>query len=268
MRLLAASWLVCLVSLGFEPKGLTPAAPAQPSPAVRQWEKGQQAMMAGDMDGAIVNYQESLRLDPDLARNYLGLAAASLEKGAEKAAAEYMGTYLRRQPEHTAVRVHYGDLLVRLGRPREARQQYERFVADAQSRPALADEHLVHCHSKLMEIAESQEDGYGEHLNRGIGLYLLAKQREAYPDAGGEMSAESMLCKAAGELTLASRDRPDEARPCWYLSAVWTELAQRRPAARWLRAAEEAAPFTYLTPGERTALRLACRQESADARSH
>ena len=65
------------------------------------------------------------------------------------------------------------------------------------------------------------------------------------------MSAESLLCKAAGELILARRERPDEARPCWYLFEVWSQLAQRQPAARWLRAAEDAAPFSYLTPAER-----------------
>jgi hypothetical protein len=154
-----------------------------------------------------------------------------------------------------------------LGRPHEARDQFERFVVDAQTRPPLAQEHLVHCHSQLMEIAESQEDEYGEHLHRGIGLYLLAKERAALSEADGEMSTEGMLCRAAGELTLASHGRPDEARPCWYLSVVWTELAQRRPAIRWLHAARAAAPFTYLTPGERAALRLASRQDAAEARS-
>jgi tetratricopeptide (TPR) repeat protein len=237
------------------------------SPALRVWEQGQQAILDGDADAAIAAYRESLRLDPGLTRNYLSLAAACLEKGQDAAAADHMAVYVRRQPDHFVVRVHYADLLLRLGRPLEAREQFERFVADVQSRPALAEEHLIHCHSKLMEIAESQEDDYGEHLNRGIGLYLLAKQRQALPEsAGGEISAEGMLCKAAGELTLATRGRPDEARPCWYLSAVWTELAQRRPATRWLRAARAAAPFSYLTPGERDALRLACRQ--CDTESH
>jgi tetratricopeptide (TPR) repeat protein len=216
-------------------------------------------MLRADTDAAIAAYRESLRLDPELSRNYLSLAAAFLEKGQDTTAAEHMGNYLRLQPDHVVVRVHYADLLLRLGRPSEAREQFERFVADAQVRPALAEEHLVHCHSRLMEIAEGLEDEYSEHLHRGIGLYLLAKQRAELPDAPGELSAEGMLCKAAGELTLASRGRPDEARPCWYLSAVWTELAQRRPAARWLRAAEAAAPFSYLTPGERDALRLASR---------
>jgi tetratricopeptide (TPR) repeat protein len=270
MRLCAAATIICFCCLGSEPAAVpTDSASRAPAanPALRLWEQGQQAMLAGDADGAITAYNASLRLEPGLARNYLSLAAACLEKGQDTVAADHMANYLRHQPEHIVVRVHYADLLLRLGRPKQAREQFERFVADVQGSPALAEEHLVHCHSRLMEIAESQDDDYGEHLNRGIGLYLLAKQRQALPaSAGGEMSAEGMLCKAAGELTLATKGRPDEARPCWYLAAVWTELAQRRPATRWLRAAREAAPFSYLTPAERDSLCLACRQCETEAR--
>jgi tetratricopeptide (TPR) repeat protein len=261
MRLRAAALLACLCCLGSDPATPTPVV----SPAVRLWEQGQQAILAGDANGAIAAYRESLRLDPHLTRNHLSLAAACLDKGEDGTAAEHMGTYLRLQPEHFVVRVHYADLLFRLGRLLEARQEYERFIADAQNRPALAEEHLVHCHSRLMEIGEDQEDEYAEHLHRGIGLYLLAKQRATLAETGHDMSAEGMLCKAAGELSLATRDRPEEARPCWYLSAVWTELAQRRPATRWLRAAAAAAPFSYLTPGERDALRRARRQSEAES---
>jgi tetratricopeptide (TPR) repeat protein len=256
---------VALLLSGLTFGGPEPAATM--SPAMRLWELGQRAMLAGDMEGALAAYRESLRQDPGLSRNYLSLAAASLERGEDSAAANYMADYLQRQPEHFVARVHYADLLLRLGRPQEAREQFEQFVADAQSRPALAEEHLIHCHSKLMEIAASQDDDYGEHLHRGIGLYLLAKERETLPDPDGEMSAEGMLCKAAGELALAIHGRPGEARPCWYLSAVWTELAQRRPATRWLRAARAAAPFSYLTPSERAALQLACRQEETQTRA-
>jgi tetratricopeptide (TPR) repeat protein len=263
MRLRSAASVLCLCCLGADPIASVPAPPS--SAAQRLWEQGQKAILGGDTDGAIAAYRESLRLDPGMARNHLSLAAAFMEKGEEGPAADQMADYLRGQPDHFIVRLHYAELLLRLGRPREAQDQFERFIADAQTRPALAEEHLVHCHSKLMEIAQSKEDDYGEHLHRGIGLYLLAKQRAALPDPSGELSVEGLLCKAAGELALATRGRPDEARPCWYLSVVWRELAQRRPATRWLHAAEGAAPFTYLTPGEREGLRMACRQCEAEA---
>jgi Tfp pilus assembly protein PilF len=257
--------LICLGVFGSDPA--TPAPTVPGSPAVQMWERGQRAMLAGDSDSAAAAFRESLHLDPKLTRNYLSLAAVYLEKGEEEPAADNMANYIRLQPDHFIVRLHYADLLLRLGRPRDARAQFERFIAAIQTQPELAEEHLIHCHSKIMEIAAGQEDDYAEHLHRGIGLYLLAKQRQTLPDADGDMSAEGMLCKAAGELAMAIHGQPAEARPCWYLSAVWTELAQRRPAARWLHAAREAAPFSYLTPAEREALRLACRQEEERART-
>ena len=78
------------------------------------------------------------------------------------------------------------------------------------------------------------------------------------------LSTEALLCKAAAELGLARMKRPSEARPCWYLHEVWSRLAQQHPAARWLRAAEAAAPFSYLTPAEQRDLRLACRLLDAE----
>jgi tetratricopeptide (TPR) repeat protein len=260
MRLRAAAVVVCLCCLGSDPT--SPAPPG--NSAMGLWEKGQQAMLDGNADAAMAAYRESLRLDPGLSRNYLSLAAACLEKGQDTRAADFLADYIRRQPDHFLVRLHYADLLVKLGRPKDARAQFQQFIADAQPRPELARDHLIHCHSQLMELAEADSDDYGEHLHRGIGLYLLARQRAELPESAVGLSEEGLLCKAAGELTLAYRARPEEARPCWYLSAVWTELAQRRPAGRWLRSADAAAPFTYLTPSERESLRLACQRAEAE----
>ena len=116
-----------------------------------------------------------------------------------------------------------------------------------------------------MDIAQRIEDDYASHLHRGIALYWLARQRGELPDDGGELSSESLLCQSASELVLARRQRPDEARPCWYLHEVWTRLAQNQPATRWLRAAEEAAAFSYLTPAEQQRLHFARRQNAEDA---
>ena len=110
-----------------------------------------------------------------------------------------------------------------------------------------------------MEIAEAGEDGYGEHLHRGIGLFLLARQRAVLPDPEGALSSEALLCKAAGELTLAHLAKTDEARPSWYLHEVWSRLAQQQPARRFLREAAQAAPFSYLTAAEQRSLQLACQ---------
>jgi hypothetical protein len=246
-----------------------PVSAEEPSavstPAQRLWEQGQNALRDGRTDEAMQLYQRSLALDPNLADNHLSLAAAYLDKSDDEHAGEQLARYLEARPHHCIVRAHYAELLLRLNEVHAARLQYERFDADAQDQVELAGQELVHCHSRLMELAEREDDDYAAHLHRGIGLYLLARQQESLPDDEEGYSAESLLCKAAGELILAGRERPDEARPCWYLFEVWSQLAQRQPAARWLRAAKTAA-FSYLTPAERRDLETAVRSLEAEAR--
>jgi tetratricopeptide (TPR) repeat protein len=252
-------WLwLCVLCVGCQ--AAPPLEAADPPGEARQlWAQGQRAMREGKPDDAIQYYEQSLTADRSVARTHLSLAAAHLEKGDEAGAEPHLAKYVAAFPEHCVVRAHYAELLLRLDRSREARTQFERFVADAQDVPELASRHLIHCHSRLMEIAEAGGDEYNAHLHRGIGLYLLACERAGLPDAGGgELNVESVLCRAAGELTLARVERRDEARPCWYLYHVWSRLAQRQPAARHLREADRAAPFSYLTPAEKRDLQMAC----------
>jgi tetratricopeptide (TPR) repeat protein len=236
-----------------------PAFAQDPAAQARQlWVRGQEAMRQGKPDEAIKYYEQSLAADPAQKRGQLSLAAAYIQRGDEAGAARHLAQYVAAFPEQHVARAHYAELLLRLQRPQEARAQFERLVADVQDVPELALKHLVHCHSRLMEIAEAEGDEYAEHLNRGIGLYLLARERAGLPDPEeGDLSVESVLCKAAGELTMARMARRDEARPCWYLYAVWSRLDQRQPALRHLREADATAAFSSLTPAERRDLELA-----------
>jgi len=241
--------------------GIPAANPASPvTPAQRLWEQGQQAMLDGQVDVAVQYYQKCLQLEPKLARTYLSMAAAFLEKGQDRTAATWMARYLEHQPDHHLVRCHYAELLIRLKQPAQARQQLERFVADIQDETELADQHLVRSHSRLMDIAALEQDEYAEHLHRGIGLFVLACQRAELPEPEGTLSTEGLLCQAAGELTAARMQCPEEARASWYLFQTWKHLAQQQPALKALRQAEEAAPFSYLTPAEQRDLQLAWRQ--------
>ncbi len=252
---LFASWLIAAPLA---------AAPAEPSAAVRLWERGQDSMRDGRTDEAIRWYSQSLQLDPKLARNFLSLAAAHISLGEEAESADWLARYVAAQPDHHIIRLHYAELLLRLGKTPDGRDQLERFIADVQERDDLADAHLLDCHTRLMQIAEAGDDDYGEHLNRGIGLYLLACQRRNSRISTTLLPRRRCFAKSAAELGLARMRRPTEARPCWYLHEVWSRLAQHHPAARWLRAAEAAAPFSYLTPAEQHGLRLACRQLDAE----
>jgi hypothetical protein len=206
--------------------------------------------------------EQAPQAEADPARSHLSEAASCLEKGDEEHACPHLARYLAAHPEHLVVRGHYAEVLMRLQRWQEARSEYERCAADAQALGEGGLRQQVHCHSRLMEIAEAQEEEYDEHLHRGIGLYLLARVQAAGPDEDGQ-DPQSLLCKAAAELSLAHLERTDQAQPCWYLYQVWTRLGQRGPALRCLRQAEQAAPFSYLTPHEQDGLHLACcRRES------
>lgn len=231
-------------------------APAE-SPALAAWRKGQEAMLEGRTEQAIAAFRQSLEHDATLARNHLSLAAAYLSLGQDESAAGQLKCYLRAQPDHCVVRGQYAELLWRLDRLRSAREQFERFDADVQEHEQLAGEHLAGCHGRLMEIARAEEDEYAVHLHRGIGLYWLARRRAALADPEGELSCQGLLCESASELMAAHRRCEDEARPCWYLYEVWSQLGQDQPAQRWLRDAESAASFSYLTPTERCQLHFA-----------
>ena len=254
-------WL-CLGLLCLGCQSLVSLEPGDPvEGAELLWDKGQDAMRRGQPEEAIVFYQQSLAVNPLLVRSHLSLAAALLQQGDEAAACPHLMRYVRAHPGELLIRIHLADLLFRLERWGEAREELEQCVAGAQEKGEAAAGQLLHCHAQLMEVAEARRDDYAEHLNRGIGLFLLAGQRAVLPDPEGELSTEELLCKAAGELTLAHLSHPGEARPSWYLHEIWSCLAEHQPALRFLRNAEASAPFTYLTPAEKRSLQLACQCE-------
>jgi tetratricopeptide (TPR) repeat protein len=259
LLILAVPLTAQVASLGTDATPLTGlGALTQPrSPAQRAYELGQQAMDRDRLEEAAGQFQLCLRLDRTFVQAHLSLAATYLAMSDDRRAAVHLASYLQARPNHFLLRLHLGEALIRLKRHGEAAPQLERFVAEVQDFPRLADEHLVGCHTRLMEIAEELGDDYGEHLNRGIGLYLLARKRLDMGDDRSRGLAEEMLCKAAAELTLARQCRPGAARPWWYLHGVWTRLAQRQPAVRCLRAAAANAHPGALTPAERRELDLA-----------
>jgi hypothetical protein len=148
-------------------------------------------------------------------------------------------------------------LLFRQQKLAEARLQFELFIGMAQEQGEPAFRYLVHSHSRLVEISEEQENAYEEHLNRGIGLYLLACKRATETDPDGEYSAESLLIKAAEELREARSTQPEESRPSFYLYQIWSQLGQHSAARRSLAAAEAHTLLSRLTPLERRQLQIA-----------
>jgi tetratricopeptide (TPR) repeat protein len=241
-----------------------------PAPAVSQaqaaWQEGQEAMRRGEPQAAVAHYRRSLEAGPELPQTYLSLAAAHLEAGDDGAAAEALARFSAAHPEQLGVRSYLAELLLRLKRPDDARLEFERYAADAQESREADAASLIHCQRRLMEIAEAREDDYGEHLHRGIGLYLLARQRAELPHPEEDLPVEGLLCKAAAELAQARREQPDRARPSWYLYVVWSRLGQRQAALRSLHEAQAAEPSFDLTPAEQRNLEQTWQQHRAESR--
>jgi hypothetical protein len=211
------------------------------------------ACLAGGLRAAAAEFPASLPPadDPDAAHD-LALAASCIERGQEAAAVTHLSRYVADHPDRVHVRAYLAELLWRRERFAEAGAEFGRFVRDAQL-AQVEPARLVHAHTRLLAIAGRCGDEYGEHVNRGIGLYLLARQAEP----GDPKSAEGLYCKAAGELTLAGHARPHAARPHWYLHLVWSRLGQTRPAERSLQEAAARTLLTDLTPAEQGDLALA-----------
>jgi tetratricopeptide (TPR) repeat protein len=229
--------------------------------AEKAWQAGQKALEADRIEEAIGQFQLCLRLDPNYSQAHLSLAAAHLAVSRERTAETHIRAYLKAHPDHFLIRWHLAELLMRRSRHREAAVEFHRYLTAAQLRADLGTAALVRCHTRLMEASVALNDEYGERLNRGIGLYLLARQRVEMRDAASRRAAEELLCKAAAELTLARMERPSEARPVWYLHRVWSGLSQNQPACRCLHlAVRQALPGT-LTPAERREMVLAADEQ-------
>jgi tetratricopeptide (TPR) repeat protein len=253
-----AVWLVCLTCLGCQSVLGTPPEPRDAAPSGEQiWSQGQVALRTGDPDHAIALYQQSLEQQPELRHNHFSLAAAHLAKGDEPQACEHLSQFIAVEPEHHKARYLYAELLFKRGQHQAAREHFDRAVAACQENQADRPQ-LIHCHSRLVAIAEAAGDEYETQLQRGIVLHLLAQARAQLGDPTGELPVEALLCKAAGCLASAHSLRPGEARPCWYLHDVWRQLAQQQQAQHWLRAAQAAAPHSHLSPAEQRSLLLAC----------
>ena len=78
-------------------------------------------MERGELDKAECLYAESLAADPGLARSRLGLAAIHLGRDDLAGACTHLGHYVEACPQHRLIRLRYAELLLRVRRPADAR---------------------------------------------------------------------------------------------------------------------------------------------------
>ena len=188
---------------------------------------------------------------PDPA-DHLALAAECTGRGDQPAAAGHIERYVRANPDQIMFRAHLAELLFKLDQPERAKFHFDTFVADAQSATGPVKAHLVHCHTRLMEIGGRADDRYTEMLHRGIGLLILVRDTE-----GEDEFREEMLCKAIKAFLEAAAEKPTDARVQLYLADAHDLAGNRRGADAARAAAKAFATPGALTPAEsrRVALR-------------
>src|SRR5262245_48909395 len=113
----------------------------------------------------------------------LTLAAKCLQDGDESGACTHLAAHVRAHPEQVMFRAHLAELLVKLGKDVEAKRHFERFVADARDATGPVGAHLIHCHTRLMEIGQRADDRFGEVSHRGAGLLLMVKEQDRDPSS-------------------------------------------------------------------------------------
>ena len=188
--------------------------------------------------------------------DHLRLAAEFLDKGDDAGALPHLEAHVSANPNAVMMRAYFAELLMRQDRTTAAVQQFERVVVDAQRETGAARAHLVHCHTRLMELAEEHGDRYAEELHRGIGLLLLVQRWDGDLDRQDEAAAERTLVKAVSSLKVALIEQPGDVRANLYLAEVYERLGQSS-AARSARTALANQSLDGLTPAERDRLALA-----------
>jgi len=176
----------------------------------------------------------------------LTLAAECLSRGDESAAAGHFETYVRAHPDQPMFRLHLADLLLKLRRDADAQAHYTRFVTDAQEASQPLQAHLVHCHTRLMELAQKSGDRFAELLHRGIGFVLLTRQ-----PVDDDAIREEIVCQAIQALMEAKEMKPAEARVHVYLAEAQERAGNRRAAD-----AARATARNLAMPGSLTASEL------------
>ncbi len=202
----------------------------------------------------------------DTDKDLLTQAIVCLQQGEEEKACSHLRRYVHGHPNVATARTFLIEVLVKLDRLGEAKELLETTIAKSAlaERPDISS--LVESHGRMLALAEKEDDEYQVHLQRGMGLFWLAKERAGVSELGDDLPIETILVKSAGELQAAHSLQPKQARPCVYLHAVWKQLGQREQSNRWLARARETAIFGGLPAPEQRLLEMAYRTQSPEPR--
>lgn len=167
--------------------------------------------------------------EPPAPADSLSLAAEAIGRGDKAAAVPHLEAHVRDHPRQLMFRAQLAELLVVLGRDDAAKVHFERFTDDAGTATGAAKDHLIHAHTRLMEIGQRDGDRFAEVFHRGVGLLLLVKEQDGDPRRD-EPFCEEMLCKALKALREAQELKPHEARVRAWLAEAYDRTGNRRAA--------------------------------------
>jgi tetratricopeptide (TPR) repeat protein len=107
----------------------TRARAADPSNGLPLANAGTVYLMSGDRDRAASAFKEALAIDPTLARAHNGLGVIDADRRDYDAALEHWRRAVELDPRDFQTLFNLGDLLLKLGRPLEARPYWQRYLA-------------------------------------------------------------------------------------------------------------------------------------------
>jgi tetratricopeptide (TPR) repeat protein len=172
---------------------------------------------------ALVHLNESLRLDPDVARNHFNLGTVLLDLGRYPEAIARLEAAVRLDPDHADARENLAMALTRAGRTREATAQLrmvvrlrpDRVKARQRLGRLLTDQgHFAEARTQLSIAVRQAPDDLEGRLALGRVLAELGRLDEAVDQLGAavKLRPDSADARFNLGLILAASGRADEAR--------------------------------------------------------
>ena len=117
----------------------TRAHAADPTSGLPLLDAGTVFLMGGDGDRAAKSFTEALAIDPSLARAHNGLGVIDAERKNYDSALAHWRRAVELDPHDFQTFFNLGDLLIKIGRPAEARSYWERYLAEAPAGAEVSD---------------------------------------------------------------------------------------------------------------------------------
>jgi lipoprotein NlpI len=197
--------------------------------------RGHAYQAKGQLDQAIQDYTQALRLGPDKGQIRLNRGVAYLKRGQDDKALEDFNEVLRLAPEDSVALYHRGLLAWRRGEIERAHRDYDDAIR--------FDSRLAAAYSARGDVHKVRGDHAGAIQDYDQALRLNPKDRNAYVGRGLTRFDQEQFADAVPDLTRAAGLDPEAVEPALYLYLAREHLRQdgrpslaavaRRDLSRW-----------------------------------